>query len=230
MRPGRIDKKVQYKLATQAQAEALFLRFYPESALLLDLTQSTETDDSISEKKSTEDIPSVLRSLASQFSSAVPPHEFSTAELQGYLLGCKISPRQAAAGIATWVASEIDERLAKKKQEELKKQEKIRAAAEKDASRFGPGMMPGLGMGIAPMSPGVYTPGQVNGNTGSIPFGRDMSLPTAVTPGIPAESMVAEATSIVGFPVVDALSEQDTPPIDIPSTIPIQKPLINGVE
>jgi chaperone BCS1 len=229
LRPGRIDRKVQYNLATQAQADALFLRFYPESTLELDLAQSAKADDdSTSEKKQSQDIPTCLRTLASQFSSAIPPHEFSTAELQGYLLGCKTSPCQAAAGVAAWVKSETAERQEKRRKDEGKRQEKAKAAAEKEAekaNRYGPGMFPNPGMGIAPQM-GMYPMGPVNSNTVSSPLA---SPSTAVTPVIPAVSTVPEALPLVGDPVVDTPPEQAIDGLDTPAIVPIQKPLINGV-
>ncbi len=100
MRPGRIDKKIQYKLATPAQAEALFLRFYPEEIVRNKLERSLDVrSTSSSDKDPTQDLPAFIRTLACQFRNAVPAHEFSTAELQGYLLTCKLSPTQAANGI-----------------------------------------------------------------------------------------------------------------------------------
>ena len=212
MRPGRIDRKIQYKLSTQAQAEGLFLRFYPESVLELELARSSNPDD---EKKPSQDIPTLLHTLASQFGNAIPLHEFSTAELQGYLLGCKTSPCQAAAGVEAWVASEIAER-----------QEKTRSANEQqkqeNANIYGPSMIPGLGMSMGPMSTmGMYSTSQLNGNAVSTPS-SDPS--TAATPGIPATT--PEVTPVVGAPVVDT----PEPAVEGPATVPVQKPLINGVE
>jgi len=216
LRPGRIDRKIQYKLATQEQAEALFLRFYPESVLELDLKRSDKADGSITEKNPNQDIPTLLRTLASQFSSAIPPHEFSTAEIQGYLLGCKTSPCQAAAGAAEWVGSEIAERQEKELKEEAKKQE--------NASKFGPGVIPGLGMGMGPMTGmGMYPTGHLNNASFSTPSlsTRDPSM--AVTPVIPVES-ATPAVPAVDVPVIDT-------PIQATegSVIPIQEPL-NGVK
>lgn len=216
MRPGRIDKKVQYKLATQAQAEALFLRFYPESVLELDLTRAMKTDDSAStsEKQEIHDIKNLLRSLASQFSAAIPPHEFSTAELQGYLLGCKTSPRQSVAGIVAWVESEMSERQEKTRKEEGKKLERAKAVTEKEAemaSRVGPGMIPGFRMGVSSMNPS--------------PLGSVLPL-TPVTPGFPIES--TPVPTVVGVPGVDTLAEQAEDTQIPPAVVHTQKPHMNG--
>lgn len=169
-------------------------------------------EGSITEKNPNQDIPTLLSTLASQFSSAIPPHEFSTAEIQGYLLGCKTSPCQAAAGAAEWIGLEIAERQEKARKEEAKRQE--------NASRYGQGVIPNLGMGMGPMSGmGMYPAAQVTNATFSTP-----SPPVAVTPGIPAES----ATPAVDVPAIDTPTQAVEGPV-IPAIDPIPKPL-NGIE
>ncbi len=126
LRPGRIDKKIQYKLATKAQAAALFLRFYPESYTTL-LCEKPETS-SLSEKTAIDgdtrktitpaEKTATLASLAERFAAEIPEHEFSTAEMQGFLLACKQQPEKAVADIAAWVTSERTEREEKRVREE----------------------------------------------------------------------------------------------------------------
>ncbi|KAJ3501740.1 hypothetical protein NLJ89_g9203 [Agrocybe chaxingu] len=111
IRPGRIDKKVQYQLATQAQAEALYQRFYPEELL-------SKFSSPLPYEKPAID----LRVLASKFGFSIPEHEFSTAELQGFLLTHKKDPIGAADNAAGWVV-----------QERLDREERKRKAAEKRA-------------------------------------------------------------------------------------------------
>lgn len=105
LRPGRIDRRIQYKLATKRQALALFERFFPYSRFgnivngqnghALDTTQPSSTI-SYSE----------LAQLGEKFASGVPEDEFSTAQLQGYLLMYKMRPWDAAAEIEKWVEEE----------------------------------------------------------------------------------------------------------------------------
>ncbi|KAF7332957.1 hypothetical protein MVEN_02401600 [Mycena venus] len=83
LRPGRIDHKVQYGLATAPQAHALFMRFFP----------AWRFPDSDEKESPT------ISELADTFAAAVPPAEFSTAELQGYLQGHKARPVEAARGV-----------------------------------------------------------------------------------------------------------------------------------
>jgi chaperone BCS1 len=60
LRPGRIDRKVEYALSSTEQARALFMRFFPEERFPSKTEKSTVAD------------------LAAQFAGAVPPGEFST--------------------------------------------------------------------------------------------------------------------------------------------------------
>lgn len=130
LRPGRVDKKIQYRLATKAQARALYLRFFPEArfAHIVNKSKCTENEtgteavadyraypglfpndhERLFDDKNHHD--SHLSALASQFADHVPEGEFSTAELQGYLLTYKMQPLDAVNGIAEWVRLERAER------------------------------------------------------------------------------------------------------------------------
>lgn len=98
LRPGRIDRKIQYKLATRQQALALFERFFPEDRFghLLDGHQNLLQDAT----------KTGLADLGKEFAKCVPENEFSTAQLQGYLLMCKMQPLEAALGVTEWIQSE----------------------------------------------------------------------------------------------------------------------------
>lgn len=94
MRPGRIDRKVEYKLASQSQAHGLFMRFFPQFKLR-DSSNCQETEESSS-----------MREAADEFACAIPENELSMAELQGYLLEWKKDPAGAIDGIGAWVENE----------------------------------------------------------------------------------------------------------------------------
>ncbi|THU96901.1 hypothetical protein K435DRAFT_663629, partial [Dendrothele bispora CBS 962.96] len=109
LRPGRIDKKLQYRLATKEQAAPFFLQFYPESqSQNLVLDKSGERPDLDSGFNSSSFAETILL-------PAYPSLSFSTAELQGYLLTCKRQPLQAKEGVVNWVNDERTER--RKRQE-----------------------------------------------------------------------------------------------------------------
>lgn len=152
MRPGRIDRKVQYKLATKGQASALFTRFYAE------LYKVTQTTSAATEKDT---IP--LATLAENFAEGVPDHEFSTAELQGFLLSCKKSPDEAVARVSSWTEQELMERQ-QKVTREARRKDALREKKERLEVRQLGGTMARLGgMGMS-MYPPMTTAGMVIGN------------------------------------------------------------------
>ncbi|KAF9556921.1 P-loop containing nucleoside triphosphate hydrolase protein [Agrocybe pediades] len=120
LRPGRIDRKVQYYLATKEQAKALFIRFYPVSHTTLLAEHTTSSLDSEKLSLPTDKKRAMIQALASEFASNFPEHEFTTAELQGYLLSCKKEPERAAAEVMNWVEEERNERKARKAREEAR--------------------------------------------------------------------------------------------------------------
>lgn len=133
MRPGRIDKKVEYRLATVPQAKALFLRFFP-------LSRFRETDEV------------AMDAMAQKFSRGVPEDEFSTAELQGYLLSYKKEPVAAAEGICGWIACERRERIERAEREEERRM-KLKEAREKYGNQGGFGFSPYYPIMATPRSP-----------------------------------------------------------------------------
>jgi len=222
MRPGRIDMKILYKLATPAQAEALFLRFYPEGILTTLLEKSLEVHSNASSDP-TQDVQTLIRSLACQFRDAVPAHEFSTAELQGYLLTCKTSPTQAANGIAAWVESEMAERMAKKAREGAKKEERRKAAERRYAgmpvmmspmrAQMGAGRNVGLNQMDATSTPSpIGFPGFASyGITAPLQSTFAYAAAPAPTVVLPPEPTPAPSSAI---PSVDSLLSSDPVIVD----------------
>jgi mitochondrial chaperone BCS1 len=76
---GRIDVRILFENATQAQAAELFRKFYP---------RIPELD---------------VAMMSKEFSSCIPDRKFSMAHLQGYLMGQKNDPVAAVTGITEWV-------------------------------------------------------------------------------------------------------------------------------
>lgn len=198
LRPGRIDRKVQYQLATKAQAAALFLRFYPESytTLLSEKIPDTTYGPLVSEKAPIDDeVPpptkltpaekeKALAVLSQQFASNVPEHEFSTAELQGFLLSCKQQPEKAVAGIAAWVETENSEREEKKLREE-ERRAKIREKKELREAKQLQGSLMRLGnMGGIPRAGGVGGPTVNGAGSPEVPV-----TPLSGPPGVSAGSL-----------------------------------------
>ncbi|KAJ7610380.1 P-loop containing nucleoside triphosphate hydrolase protein [Roridomyces roridus] len=127
LRPGRVDRKIEYGLATSNQARALFVRFFPEERFPGVLSASDDED--ATKAKATPEQRS-LASLAEQFAQAIPDGEFSTADLQGYLLGFKTQPVEAVAGVKAWVEREREERRAREVREEERRVKRERGQGQ----------------------------------------------------------------------------------------------------
>ncbi|KAJ4490558.1 P-loop containing nucleoside triphosphate hydrolase protein [Lentinula aciculospora] len=117
LRPGRIDRKVQCHLATNEQATALFKHLFSSDA-------NSSTSAKISEANYEMRLQKNINELSNTFSLQVPPHEFSIAELQGYLLGYKNKAEKAVEGFATWVEEERQYKRDQKEREDVRRKTK----------------------------------------------------------------------------------------------------------
>ncbi|KAG6815477.1 hypothetical protein H0H87_001452, partial [Tephrocybe sp. NHM501043] len=157
LRPGRIDMRIQYKLATKEQALALFMRFFaPRSK-----PGSTPTRSPSSTSSEKPPLESSIRELAAQFEAQIPQHEFSTAEMQGFLLSCKRDPHRAVSTVAAWVANELGERRDKAAREAERKA-KANAKRDEREMRQVDSTLARLG-GIMAKGSGMVTGGMVAG-------------------------------------------------------------------
>jgi len=120
-------------MATKKQAWALYRRFFPEARFAhvvaqAECAETTGQDQGLSkadEKSFGDKNHPCLSELASLFAESVPEDEFSTAELQGYLLTCKMKPLDAITGIAEWIHHERTEKRQRDERERQRK-EKLR--------------------------------------------------------------------------------------------------------
>ncbi|KAF5378485.1 hypothetical protein D9615_007136 [Tricholomella constricta] len=189
LRPGRIDVKLQYKLATKDQATALFLRFFarPGSASSPTSTSAsasasleTEEKDPASPSASastTTPTAHLITALATQFAAHIPENEFSTAELQGFLLSCKKDPLRAVSGAQEWVAREMGERVEKEVREEAR-----RAGARRGRGRGREGAVGGVGEGA----------GAGGGGGGMVTGGMVVPMDAFRTPSTPSPAPAYE--------------------------------------
>ena len=111
IRPGRVDLRIEYKLATKSQAVALFDRFYPRH------DEMPEYAFEDPEKRSPPISADELGQLSAEFASRIPDDEFTTAELQGYLLLYRKRPREAVDKIDEWIQVERAEKQRKREAE-----------------------------------------------------------------------------------------------------------------
>lgn len=127
IRPGRVDRKVEFTLAGQDQIQELFVRMYaaseqaPEPKLSVNGTASgdaesnkelnghakgsTSAADQLASLSRTE-----LEGLATEFAMQVPENTFTPAEVQNLLMRYKVEPRTAVARVEGWVSETLEEK------------------------------------------------------------------------------------------------------------------------
>ncbi|KAG6884774.1 hypothetical protein C0993_008377 [Termitomyces sp. T159_Od127] len=188
LRPGRIDTKIQYKLATKEQAHALFMRFFgPRSPA------NGATSSSVEKSASPSSIP--ISDLATQFATHIPQHEFSTAEIQGFLLSCKKDPQCAVERVGEWIESELSERR-EKAARETERKAKAQAKRDEVERRHVDSAMAKVGEGF----------GKIMANGGMIPGNRVGGL-VALTP---TQAGTVGTTTPISTPVTPSPAYEDT--------------------
>ena len=99
LRPGRIDRKMEFTYVTKAQLIDLFLLTY-----LSDPSEKPHNASAANNKNiytaSVND--KEVHKLAEQFSTVLPSNRFTVAEVQGYLFHYKTNPHGALASVAAW--------------------------------------------------------------------------------------------------------------------------------
>ncbi|KAK5119868.1 hypothetical protein LTR85_007194 [Meristemomyces frigidus] len=134
VRPGRVDRKVEFRLAMKEQVRELFTRMYaasetaPEKLRIGGAANGTAKKGPITEKKKTaepngqpkgadaskDQLSSLSRSdleeLAAEFAAHVPDDTFTPAEVQNLLMRHKTEPRTALAKVEEWVKATLEEK------------------------------------------------------------------------------------------------------------------------
>ena len=93
LRPGRVDLRVHFELASKKQAEDLFLQTFTDKD-----SEDLEKDKSMDgeEKRN-------LEEMARRFAAEIPDKALSPAEIQGFLMNWKKRPADAVARVKEWV-------------------------------------------------------------------------------------------------------------------------------
>ncbi|KZL71414.1 mitochondrial chaperone BCS1 [Colletotrichum tofieldiae] len=137
IRPGRVDQIVKFTLADDEIIGAIFRAIYaplegdeddmPTQQSGKVLGPEAETMLAEQAAKRTADIVANVETLSEAFVTKIPAHEFSPAEIQGYLMKHKRSAEAAVDGAEEWVTETRKE----KRDKELKAAEEKRQAEAK---------------------------------------------------------------------------------------------------
>ncbi|WYZ35608.1 hypothetical protein EsH8_X_000255 [Colletotrichum jinshuiense] len=137
IRPGRVDQIVKFTLADEEVIGSIFRAIYaPLEGDENDMPAqqlgalAPEDEKALAEKaaKRTAEIVARVEALSREFVVKLPAHEFSPAEIQGYLMKHKRSAEAAVAGAEEWV---VETRKEKKEKEIKAAEEKRKAEAKK---------------------------------------------------------------------------------------------------
>ncbi|KAH7179401.1 BCS1 N terminal-domain-containing protein [Fusarium flagelliforme] len=139
IRPGRVDKIVQFGLADADMSASIFRAIYApydgedvnvgeSKAKYLD-PEEEKKQAALAEKTRQETMDRVNK-LATKFAAAIPALKYSPAEIQGLLLKNKRNPEAAIEAIDEWIIETGKERK-QKEIEDAEKQRKEEAAARK---------------------------------------------------------------------------------------------------
>lgn len=146
---------MEYKLATKSQAVALFNRFYPRHDEMPEyfFEDSEKRSDIITPISADE-----LGRLSAEFASYIPDDEFTTAELQGYLLLWRKSPSEAVNKIDEWIKVERAEKQRRKEAEAeaAERRKKMQAASAVPSYPFSypyPAQVPAVPLATPPTDP-----------------------------------------------------------------------------
>ncbi|KAI1067641.1 hypothetical protein LB506_004043 [Fusarium annulatum] len=126
IRPGRVDVQVGFKNATSAQASELFYRMYEMSrnkpvpmSKTKPATPKAQNGSihSLVDNKGKETTLSIeeLKEISQEFGQLIPEGMFSPAEIQGFLLKRKKSPRKALEDASGWIEATVKQKELKSK-------------------------------------------------------------------------------------------------------------------
>lgn len=126
IRPGRVDLQVCFTNATRHQAKELFIRMYvddtPKPVKQKDVNIDPDSSTAAADDKAKATAPMLtafadeLERVAAEFAAKIPDGRLiSPAEIQGYLLKRKKTPRRAAAEVDVWVKGLLEQKAKRTK-------------------------------------------------------------------------------------------------------------------
>ncbi|KAG8959564.1 hypothetical protein FRC03_007811 [Tulasnella sp. 419] len=141
LRPGRMDLRIEYKLASKDQTTGIFKRFYSHELMSKAMSQSglgnkEKTSKTVLSSEASKLIqasdesfmsqlpsPERIAELAEAFGSKIPEGKYSVAQLQGFLLSKKKNPAGAVEEIEAWMQERDKEKEEKEKRIRARKKE-----------------------------------------------------------------------------------------------------------
>ncbi|PKS12861.1 hypothetical protein jhhlp_000201 [Lomentospora prolificans] len=106
IRPGRVDMSIEFSWADREISASIFRAIYTtlEADGNEELRSTTDQTpgELITEKAAAN---ASVAKLAEKFAIQIPEHEFSPAEIQGFLLKHKVSPENAVREVGEWIKS-----------------------------------------------------------------------------------------------------------------------------
>jgi mitochondrial chaperone BCS1 len=138
IRPGRVDMTVKFDRADGGMISAIFRAIFAElegdeapkdlaSSVSSPMSAEAEKRRMAEEEKNKAERNARVEALSYEFETKIPAHEFSPAEIQGYLLKYKRDPDFVVSNAENWVLETRKE----KKEAELKEAEEKRLAEKK---------------------------------------------------------------------------------------------------
>lgn len=147
IRPGRVDMIVKFDLADTGMISSIFRAIFAplegDNKPSVSETEAARDPEGVkrlaeADKARRDEITAEIEKLAEDFAAKIPAHEFSPAELQGYLLKNKRDAQGAVRGAEAWVVEARKEKAAKQlkdAEEKRKKEEEEKEAEKKKAEK-----------------------------------------------------------------------------------------------
>ncbi|KAK5166501.1 uncharacterized protein LTR77_008044 [Saxophila tyrrhenica] len=123
IRPGRVDRKIEFTYAMQEQIRELFVRMYSgvdpaeimreiDEKVAMNGTANGHLDEKkeLSNGNAEKSKKVVLEQLAEEFASHIPDATYTPAEIQNHLMRYKDEPRRAVEKVDDWIQEQTSEK------------------------------------------------------------------------------------------------------------------------
>ncbi|OQO15244.1 hypothetical protein B0A48_00627 [Cryoendolithus antarcticus] len=118
VRPGRVDRRVGFRLAMKEQIKELFIRMYTATPLTAPSTMTGAATKSVATNESAasgKKVNGKLERQAEEFAALLPDDTFTPAEIQNFLMRWKKEPETAIEKAEEWMKEVAEEKLRSEK-------------------------------------------------------------------------------------------------------------------